>query len=86
MRHRITRDRRPAVEPCEPRELLSAIIDHVSRLQRVDTSAVDETATVGTLVNVWRDDEPEPPFGVEAALANAPDSDGEYFRVGAIQE
>jgi len=65
---------------------LSAIIDHVSRLQQVDTSTVDETATVGTLVNVWRDDEPEPPFGVEAALANAPDSDGEYFRVGAIQE
>ncbi|HVS44770.1 MAG TPA: Asp-tRNA(Asn)/Glu-tRNA(Gln) amidotransferase subunit GatC [Candidatus Dormibacteraeota bacterium] len=65
---------------------LGAIIDHVSALDRVDTSQVAETAQVGGLVNVWREDEERPPFGREAALANAPDHDDEFFRVGAIQE
>lgn len=65
---------------------LSAILDHISRLQEVDTSHVAETAQVGSLVNVWREDEPEASFGAERALANAPESDGTYFVVGAIQE
>jgi len=65
---------------------LSAILDHISRLQPVDTSAVDETAQVGDLVNVWRDDEPVPSMPAARALANAPEHDGEYFQVGAIQE
>ena len=65
---------------------LSAILDHISRLQEVDTSTVAETAQVGSLVNAWRDDEPEPSMGAVAALANAPQTDGEHFVVGAIQE
>jgi aspartyl-tRNA(Asn)/glutamyl-tRNA(Gln) amidotransferase subunit C len=65
---------------------LGAIIDHVSALDRVDASQVAETAQVGGLVNVWREDEERPPFGREAALANAPDHDDGFFRVGAIQE
>jgi len=65
---------------------LGAIIDHVSKLDQVDTSKVAETAQVGGLVNVWREDEERPPLGRAAALANAPDHDGHYFRVGAIQE
>lgn len=65
---------------------LGAILDHVSRLAAIDTSHVAETAHIGGLVNVWREDDERPPLGREAALANAPDQDGEYFRVGAIQE
>ena len=65
---------------------LSAILDHISRLQEIDTSQVAETAQIGTLVNVWRDDEPQPSFGADKALANAPQTDGQYFVVGAIQE
>src|SRR3977135_4248378 len=65
---------------------LGAIIDHVSALNQVDTSQVAETAQVGGLVNVWREDVERPPMGRRAALANAPDHDGCYFRVGAIQE
>ena len=64
---------------------LSAILDHISRLQEIDTSHVVETAQVGTLVNVWREDRPEPSIGADKALANAPESDGSYFVVGAIQ-
>jgi len=65
---------------------LSAILDSISKLQQVDTSEIPETAQVGELVNVWRDDSPRPSMGASAALRNAPASDGVYFAVGAIQE
>src|SRR5579862_7826790 len=64
---------------------LEAILDHIARLQQVDTSALAETAQVGDLFNVMRGDEPEKPIGAAAALRNAPASDGNYFVVGAIQ-
>ena len=64
---------------------LEAILDHIARLQNVDTSALAETAQVGDLVNVMRADEPEEPIGAAAALRNAPATDGSYFVVGAIQ-
>jgi aspartyl-tRNA(Asn)/glutamyl-tRNA(Gln) amidotransferase subunit C len=64
---------------------LEKILDHISKLQQVDTSALAETAQVGELVNVMRDDVPEPSLGAAAALRNAPRSDGHYFVVGAIQ-
>ncbi len=65
---------------------LDLILEHISALQRADVSGIPETAQVGSLVNVWRDDDPAPSLAAEQALANAPDSDGEHFRVGAIQE
>jgi aspartyl-tRNA(Asn)/glutamyl-tRNA(Gln) amidotransferase subunit C len=64
---------------------LEAILDHIARLQQVNTSTLAETAQVGDLVNVMRADEPEKPLGAAAALRNAPASDGNYFVVGAIQ-
>lgn len=64
---------------------LEAILDHIARLQTVDTSALAETAQVGDLVNVMRADETEEPIGAAAALRNAPASDGSHFVVGAIQ-
>lgn len=65
---------------------LDHILEHISVLQRADVSDIPETAQVGTLVNVWREDVPGESLSQEQALANAPDTDGEYFRVGAIQE
>ena len=65
---------------------LEAILDHISRLQQVDTSDVSEMAQVGELVNVMRDDVREPCLGAERALSNAPAGDGRHFVVGAIQE
>jgi aspartyl-tRNA(Asn)/glutamyl-tRNA(Gln) amidotransferase subunit C len=64
---------------------LEKILDHIARLQQVDTSMLAETAQVGDLVNVMRADVPEPPIGAAAALRNAPATDGDYFVVGAIQ-
>ncbi len=65
---------------------LDLILEHISALQGADISDIPETAQVGDLVNVWREDEPAPSLTEAQALANAPDTDGEYFRVGAIQE
>ncbi len=65
---------------------LDLILDHISALQRADVSDIPETAQVGHLLNVWREDEPAPSLTEEQALANAPDTDGACFRVGAIQE
>jgi aspartyl-tRNA(Asn)/glutamyl-tRNA(Gln) amidotransferase subunit C len=65
---------------------LDLILDQISALQRANISDIPETAQVGDLVNVWREDEPAPSLTEEEALSNAPDTDGGYFRVGAIQE
>ncbi|MGH7722485.1 MAG: Asp-tRNA(Asn)/Glu-tRNA(Gln) amidotransferase subunit GatC [Candidatus Dormibacteria bacterium] len=65
---------------------LDLILEHISVLQRADISDIPETAQVGSLVNVWREDVPGESLSQEQALANAPDTDGEHFRVGAIQE
>jgi aspartyl-tRNA(Asn)/glutamyl-tRNA(Gln) amidotransferase subunit C len=65
---------------------LDAILGHISALDAVGITGVPETAQVTGLVNVWRDDLPRPSIGAEAALRNAPESDGEHFVVGAIQE
>jgi aspartyl-tRNA(Asn)/glutamyl-tRNA(Gln) amidotransferase subunit C len=68
------------------RTQLDAILDAIGRLSEVDTSQVAETAQVGGLVNVWREDEARESIGEERALANAPEREGPYFRVAAIQE
>src|SRR5581483_838194 len=68
------------------RTQLDAILDAIGKLGEVDTSQVGETAQVGGLVNVWREDEARESIGEERALANAPDRDGPFFRVAAIQE
>jgi aspartyl-tRNA(Asn)/glutamyl-tRNA(Gln) amidotransferase subunit C len=65
---------------------LDLILAHIARLQGADVSDVPETAQVGDLVNVWRDDLPLPGLTQQQALANAPDTDGTHFKVGAIQE
>jgi aspartyl-tRNA(Asn)/glutamyl-tRNA(Gln) amidotransferase subunit C len=64
---------------------LEKILDHIARLQQVDTSMLAETAQVGDLVNVMRADVPEPPLGAAVALRNAPAVAGGHFIVGAIQ-
>ncbi len=64
---------------------LGAILDHIAELQSIDVSGVGETAQIGGLVNVWREDEARASTPVAALLAGAPDREGDEFRVGAIQ-
>ena len=65
---------------------LDLILAHIARLQSADVSEVPETAQVGDLLNVWRDDRAAPCLTQQQALSNAPDTDGTHFKVGAIQE
>ena len=65
------------------REQLNAILDAVGKVAELDLSDVEPTAHPLDLVNAWADDEPRPSLSVEEALANAPDRDGDLFRVPA---
>ena len=67
-------------------EQLGAILDHVSMLQKVDTSHLAPSARIGEEVNAWREDAARPSIPAAAALGGAPASDGAFFKVGAIQE
>jgi aspartyl-tRNA(Asn)/glutamyl-tRNA(Gln) amidotransferase subunit C len=64
-------------------EQLSAILDAVGKVAELDLSDVEPTAHPLDLVNVWAEDEPKPSLSVDEALANAPDRDGDSFRVPA---
>lgn len=65
---------------------LDAILEHIAQLEEVDVSGVAETAQIGGLVNVWREDRARPSTPVDRLLDGAPDREGNEFRVGAIQE
>ncbi len=65
---------------------LSAIVDYVNHLQKVNTEGVEPLAHALDLCNVFRGDEPAPSLTVDAALANAPDRDGDFYRVPAVLE
>jgi aspartyl-tRNA(Asn)/glutamyl-tRNA(Gln) amidotransferase subunit C len=60
---------------------LSAIIDHVERINELELDDVEPTSHVVELENVLRPDEPRPCLPRERALEQAPDSDGSGFRV-----
>ena len=62
-------------------EQLSAILEAVDKVSELDLSDVEPTAHPLDLVNVWADDEPRPSLAVDESLANAPDRDGNFFKV-----
>ena len=62
---------------------LSAILEAVGKVAELDLSDVEPTAHPLDLVNVWAEDEPKPCLSVDEALANAPDREGDSFRVPA---
>ena len=63
---------------------LSDILEYFQKLQELDTSHIDPTSSVLPLKNVMRADEAGPPLPLDDVVANAPDSDGEQFRVRAV--
>lgn len=68
------------------REQLSSILEHIGRLQELDTEAIPPTAQVITLQNVLRDDEVQPSLSVEDVLKNAPQQEDDMFKVNAVLE
>ena len=64
-------------------EQLNAILDAVGKVSELDLSDVPPTSHPLALVNVFGADEPAPCLPVEEALANAPEREGDFFRVPA---
>lgn len=65
-------------------EQLSEILDYAEQLQEIDTSSVPPTPYVLPLENIMREDVAAPGLTNDEALANAPDSEGGFFRVKAV--
>lgn len=65
---------------------LSAILEFVGKLQKIDTKGVKETSQVTGLENVFREDEidAERMFSQEEALANAKETHNGFFKVPKI--
>jgi aspartyl-tRNA(Asn)/glutamyl-tRNA(Gln) amidotransferase subunit C len=63
---------------------LSDILAYVDQLNEVDTTDVPPTAHALALHNVLRDDEPRPSLEPDAALANAPQRDDNFFAVPKV--
>jgi aspartyl-tRNA(Asn)/glutamyl-tRNA(Gln) amidotransferase subunit C len=60
---------------------LSAILDAVSTVSELDLSDVPPTAHPLEIQNAWAEDVPRPSLEHDAVFANAPDREGDYFRV-----
>ena len=65
---------------------LSGILQHIDRLQQLDTEDIPPTAQVVEVASRLREDEPRPCLSQEEALANAPATVDGFFRVPSIQE
>jgi aspartyl-tRNA(Asn)/glutamyl-tRNA(Gln) amidotransferase subunit C len=63
------------------REQLDAILEAVGTVAELDLSGVEPTSHPLDLANVWGEDEPRPSLPPDEALANAPDREGNFFRV-----
>ena len=63
---------------------LTRILDHVDKLDELNTDGVESTASALTMTNVLREDEPRPSLARDRALANAPEAQAGCFRVPPI--
>ena len=65
-------------------EQLSSILDYIEKLNELDTESVEPLAHCLPIHNVLREDVAKNSLGVEVALSNAPQREGEYFKVPKI--
>ncbi|UCF00481.1 MAG: Asp-tRNA(Asn)/Glu-tRNA(Gln) amidotransferase subunit GatC [Planctomycetota bacterium] len=65
-------------------EQLSAILDYAEKMNELDTENVEPLAHCLPINNVFRDDCIKESLGTEKTLANAPQRDGEFFKVPKI--
>ena len=68
------------------REQLSDILDNFQVLKQVDTNDVTPTTQSIALQNVVRDDKVAPSLPPSEILANAPQREGDFFRIRAVLE
>ena len=62
-------------------EQLSAILEAISKVSELDLSDVPPTAHPLEIHNAWAEDEPQPSLTRDEVFSNAPDRDGDLFRV-----
>src|SRR5262249_33935599 len=65
-------------------EQLAAVLEHAEDVEALDTAGVPPTAHPLPLVNVLRDDVPEPSLDRDEVLSQAPAAEGGLFRVPRI--
>jgi len=63
---------------------LSAILDYVEKMNELDTADVEPLAHCLPITNVFRADSVEKSLGTEKTLGNAPQRDGDFFKVPKI--
>ena len=63
---------------------LSAILGYVEKMNELDTGNVEPLAHCLPISNVLREDCVTESLGTEKALANAPQRDGDFFKVPKI--
>jgi aspartyl-tRNA(Asn)/glutamyl-tRNA(Gln) amidotransferase subunit C len=62
-------------------EQLGDILAAVGKVSELDLSDVPPTSHPLSVVNIFRPDEPRPCLPLEDVFANAPERDGDHFRV-----
>ena len=68
------------------RAQLSSILEHIAKLKELDTRDVPPTTGGSVSTMPLRADEPRPGLTVGQLLANAPQKDGDQFKVPPVFE
>lgn len=63
---------------------LSHILDYIEKLNELETDDVEPLAHCLAVHNVFRQDEVRPSLGAERTLANAPETEQQYFKVPKV--
>lgn len=63
---------------------LSAVLGYMEKLNELDTTGVEPLAHCLPITNVFREDCIKESLGTEKTLANAPQRDGDFFKVPKI--
>jgi aspartyl-tRNA(Asn)/glutamyl-tRNA(Gln) amidotransferase subunit C len=73
-------------EKARLKDQLGVILEHAAKVGEVAAADVLPTASPIPRSNVYRDDVPEPSLPVDEALRNAPEREGDRFKVPRIAE
>ena len=68
------------------RRELDGILAYIDKLRALDVEGVEPTSHAVPMTNVMRDDAPRPSLPRDEMLANAPERQGDFFRVPKIIE
>lgn len=63
---------------------LGQVVEYMDSLSELNTEGVEPMAHAVAVANVFRDDQVRPSLPREAALANAPHHDGQFYLVPAV--